>query len=88
MKCKIFDHLLKITSDHSSYLLKVMINLLIHSKYSILENQTNSFSICADCADKIVCQKIILNITAFLESHFGNLTNSLDPDQPPSEEAG
>ena len=33
IKLKIFNNLLNIASDHFSYLLKVMINLLSHSIY-------------------------------------------------------
>ena len=56
-----------------------------HSMYRYLGNCTNSFNI---CADKIMCQKFISNIISFLKAHFGYLENSVDPDQPASEEAG
>ena len=54
-----------------------MINLLIHSILKIDQIQLAFKS--ADCSDKKL---------AFLDSYFGNLTNSVDPDQPASEEAG
>ena len=73
IKFKIFNHLLKIANDHFPNLLKVMINLLIHSicGYKLIS---------IICVDKVVCQNLFYIFISIMKAYVGYIENNVDPD--------